>query len=192
MSLFRKICCCGLVLGSILLLAGCDRTTPEEHYENAREYFAAKQIRTAVIELKNALQKAPDFADARFLLAESHAELGDFPSALKEYERSLDLGQDTEEVKVGLLKAKVRLGRHQEVIGELEGTGSHREGMTVLDVILEAGGTNEFASPAKTTLFRVDGQRLDVKLDRILKKGDMKTNYTLSPGDIVTVPERIF
>ncbi len=68
----------------------------------------------------------------------------------------------------------------------------HREGMTVLDVILEAGGTNEFASPAKTTLFRVDGQRLDVKLDRILKKGDMKTNYTLSPGDIVTVPERIF
>ena len=93
---------------------------------------------------------------------------------------------------MGLLKAKIRLGRHQEVIGELEGTGSHREGMTVLDVILEAGGTNEFASPSKTTLFRVDGQRLNVKLDRIMKKGDMKTNYTLSPGDIVTVPERIF
>ncbi len=124
MSLLRKICCCGLVLGSVLLLTSCDRTTPEEHYENARGYFAAKQIRTAVIELKNALQKAPDFADARFLLGESHAKLGDFPSALKEYERSLDLGQDTEEVKVGLLKAKVRLGRHQEVIGELEGTGS--------------------------------------------------------------------
>ncbi len=68
----------------------------------------------------------------------------------------------------------------------------HREGMTVLDVVLEAGGTNEFASPAKTIVFRANGQRLDVNLDRILKQGDMTTNYTLVPGDIVTIPERIF
>ena len=68
----------------------------------------------------------------------------------------------------------------------------HREGMTVLDVILEAGGVNEFANPAKTKLFRADGQRLNVNLDRILRQGDMSTNYTLSPGDILTIPERIF
>ena len=68
----------------------------------------------------------------------------------------------------------------------------YREGMTVLDVILEAGGTNEFASPAKTKLFRADGQRLNVDLNRILRQGDMSTNYTLSPGDILTIPERIF
>ena len=122
MTLFSRICR-GLVLGSILVLIGCDRTTPVQHYENAQGYFLTNQVRTAVIELKNALQKAPDFADARLLLARSHAKLGDFPSALKEYERSLDLGLDTEEVKVGLLRTKVRLRRHQEVIGELEGTG---------------------------------------------------------------------
>ncbi|MCZ6619800.1 MAG: polysaccharide biosynthesis/export family protein [Gammaproteobacteria bacterium] len=68
----------------------------------------------------------------------------------------------------------------------------HREGMTVLDVILEAGGTNEFANPAKTILFRGNGERLKVNLQRILRKGDMSTNYALAPGDIVTIPERIF
>ena len=68
----------------------------------------------------------------------------------------------------------------------------HREGMTVLDVILEAGGVNEFASPSKTRLYRADGQRLNVNLDRLLRQGDMSTNYALVPGDILTIPERIF
>lgn len=68
----------------------------------------------------------------------------------------------------------------------------YREGMTVLDVILEAGGTNEFANPAKTVIYRGDGRRLKVNLSRILRKGDMSTNYALEPGDVITIPERIF
>ena len=34
-------------------------------------------------------------------------------------------------------------------------------------------------------------QRL-VRLDRILNRGDLSTNYTVSPGDVITVPERTF
>jgi len=68
----------------------------------------------------------------------------------------------------------------------------YRQGMTVLDMVLEAGGVTEFAVPSKAMLFRRDGQSLKVALDRILKKGDMQTNFPLQPGDVITVPERTF
>ncbi len=68
----------------------------------------------------------------------------------------------------------------------------YRQGMTVLDVVLEAGGLTEFANPTKSTLFRKSGERIDVDLRGIMNRGDMSTNYPLMPGDVVTVPERAF
>jgi len=70
-----------------------------------------------------------------------------------------------------------------------------RQGMTVLDAVLEAGGPNDFASPNGTRLYRtVDGTPnvYDVELRNILEKGDLETNYVLLPGDVITVPERLF
>jgi polysaccharide export outer membrane protein len=71
----------------------------------------------------------------------------------------------------------------------------YRKGMTVLDVVLEAGGPNEFASANATKLYRTGAggaQVLKVYLDDILKKGQMETNYPLQPADVITVPERLF
>ena len=68
----------------------------------------------------------------------------------------------------------------------------YRQGMTVLDIVLEAGGTTEFANEGGAVLFRRGGERLDIQLNRILRRGDMVTNYDLQPGDVVTVPERAF
>lgn len=71
----------------------------------------------------------------------------------------------------------------------------YRQGMTVLDAILEAGGVNEFASVNSTKLYRKnEGKTVvyDIRLGNILNKGELSTNYYLKPGDIVTVPERLF
>ncbi len=68
----------------------------------------------------------------------------------------------------------------------------YRQGMTVLDVVLEAGGVTEFANAGNATLYRRDGQRIDIDLARILNRGDMSTNYSLRPGDVITIPERAF
>lgn len=68
----------------------------------------------------------------------------------------------------------------------------YRQGMTVLDMVLEAGGPNEFANLSRTVLYRASGDRVDIRLDRILRRGDMATNYSLKPGDVITVPERVF
>ena len=67
-----------------------------------------------------------------------------------------------------------------------------RQGVTVLDMVLEAGGLTEFAVPSKAMLFRRNGESMKIALDRILQKGDMKTNFPMLPGDVITVPERAF
>lgn len=63
-------------------------------------------------------------------------------------------------------------------------------GMTVLDLVLEAGGANEFAQLNRAMLYRSNGERLRLDLKAILHRGDLTTNYPLAPGDIVTVPEK--
>ncbi len=69
----------------------------------------------------------------------------------------------------------------------------HRSGMTVLDMVLNSGGLSPFAAPNNSMLYRlIDGEMvaIPVKLDDILTRGDISTNYRLRPGDILTVPER--
>ena len=71
----------------------------------------------------------------------------------------------------------------------------HRQGMTVLDAVLAAGGVNEFAAPDRTSLYRKNaGETTNyaIRLDRIINQGELSTNYTVAPGDIITVPERAF
>jgi len=72
---------------------------------------------------------------------------------------------------------------------------AYRDGMTVLDLVLLAGGLNDFASGNRATLYRkINGttKAYPVKLDSLLNDGEVETNYTLQPSDIVSVPERIF
>lgn len=72
----------------------------------------------------------------------------------------------------------------------------YRQGMTVLDAVLAAGGTTEFAAPDRTELYREDKNGVTtpyaVRLDNVLQKGDLATNYPVQPGDVVTVPMRAF
>lgn len=93
--------------------------------------------------------------------------------------------------------------RSHEFLSRIRVTGAvrtpksiaYRQGMTVLDAVLEAGGVNEFAAPNRTRLYRRDKGKpeiLDVELGDILNKGKLETNAFLIPGDVITVPERYF
>lgn len=75
---------------------------------------------------------------------------------------------------------------------------TYRQGMTVLDAVLEAGGINDFAAPNRTKLYRKEKDKekpktdvYSVDLGDILNKGKLETNYPLLPGDVITVPERL-
>jgi polysaccharide export outer membrane protein len=72
----------------------------------------------------------------------------------------------------------------------------YRQGMTVLDAVLAAGGTTEFAAPDRTELYRHNDagatQAYAVRLEKILQQGDLANNYPVQPGDVITVPQRAF
>ena len=70
----------------------------------------------------------------------------------------------------------------------------YRQGMTLLDAVLAAGGLTEFAAPDRAVLYReIDNttRAYPVRLDRVLEQGDLTTNYKVAPGDVITVPERV-
>ena len=71
----------------------------------------------------------------------------------------------------------------------------YRPGMTVLDAVLAAGGVTEFAAGDRSELYRKSGESTEtyaVRLDKILNRGDLSTNFPVSPGDVITIPERTF
>lgn len=74
-------------------------------------------------------------------------------------------------------------------------TVPYRKHMTVLDLMIEAGGLGEFAAGNKAVLIRhVDGERktYGLRLDDLLNDGDMTADHALAPGDIVIIPEAWF
>jgi len=78
------------------------------------------------------------------------------------------------------------------VVGKVKTPGvvQYREGMTVLDAILSAGGFTEFADPNDVTVVRKKGERvinIEVRLKDVIKKGDTSKDLPLSPGDRVIV-----
>ena len=72
---------------------------------------------------------------------------------------------------------------------------SYHQGMTVLDAVLEAGSVDLYADANNTKLHRRTKKgavSYDIRLKDIMEEGDMRTNITLMPGDIITVPESNF
>jgi polysaccharide export outer membrane protein len=70
-----------------------------------------------------------------------------------------------------------------------------REGMTVMDVVLAAGGLSEFAAGNRAKIVRMSGGRtqdIKVRLTDLVNKGDMKQNVVMKPGDVLVVPESRF
>ena len=71
----------------------------------------------------------------------------------------------------------------------------YHQGMTVLDAVLEAGSVTLYADANDTKLYRrteTGAETYDIRLKDILENGDMRTNVMLMPGDVITVPERLF
>jgi len=71
----------------------------------------------------------------------------------------------------------------------------YREGLTVMEAILESGGFTKFASQNDTQIRRKDagGERtIPVKAKEIIQGADMAQNVMLRPGDYIIVKESIF
>jgi len=114
-GLFRTATTVALVVA----LAACGRNDPASLIGSARSYLAKGDAPAAIIELKNALQAAPDNAEARFLLAKSLADTGDAIGAETEARKALQLGYAPDEVYPVLARALLLQGEYRKLVVQL-------------------------------------------------------------------------
>jgi polysaccharide export outer membrane protein len=72
---------------------------------------------------------------------------------------------------------------------------AYRRDMSLMDVLIAVGGVTEFASGNRASIIRnVDGkqEKLNVRLDDLIKDGDISANMPMRPGDILVIPESFF
>lgn len=72
---------------------------------------------------------------------------------------------------------------------------NYRQYMTLLDLMISVGGLTEFAAGNSAKLVRTlnGSQRTyDVRLDDLIRDGDISANVDILPGDIVIIPEAWF
>ncbi len=104
----------------LALTAGCSSKTSEQHIAEAQQYIAQSRFEPATIELKNAIQKDPLSASARWLLGQTYLVTGDTESAVKELLRARELGWERNDVLPALARALLALGDYGAV-SELPG-----------------------------------------------------------------------
>ena len=82
------------------------------------------------------------------------------------------------------------------VIGEATRpqTLPYRQKMTLLDVMIAVGGITEFAAGNKATILRTsEGNRqYGVRLDALIRDGDVRANVEVKPGDVLIIPQSWF
>ncbi|MBV9892480.1 MAG: PEP-CTERM system TPR-repeat protein PrsT, partial [Rhizobacter sp.] len=105
-----------LLVLSAVLLGGCGGESPGALVASAKEYLAKKDANSAVVQLKSALQKQPDLAEARFLLGRTLVENGDGVSGEIELRKALELKYPKEAVLPLLVRALVMQGKGQRAI----------------------------------------------------------------------------
>jgi polysaccharide export outer membrane protein len=71
----------------------------------------------------------------------------------------------------------------------------YRENMSLVDVMIAVGGLSDFAAGNKASILRVvDGkpQQFSVRLEDLVKDGDISANVEMRPGDLLIIPESFF
>src|SRR5438552_3030451 len=119
-----KILFTGLfILASLLTIGGCDQTkryTDQEYVQRAKDFQAQGKLDSAIIELKNALQKNPKNPEARLRLGEIYTESGLGEPAELELTRAKEPGIDSEALKVPMGQALLLQNLNARAIREVQ------------------------------------------------------------------------
>lgn len=71
----------------------------------------------------------------------------------------------------------------------------YRRDMSLMDVMIAVGGITEFAAGNRASIIRTVGGKqttYSVRLNDLIKKGDISANIRMHPGDVLVIPESFF
>jgi len=115
---FRHTLLATCIAAFALSLAGCGGPSDAELTASAKALLASKDTKGAVIQLKNALQKNPQSAEARLLLGKALLESGDAVAALVELRKAQELQTPDELVMPELARAMLMTGEDAKLLAQ--------------------------------------------------------------------------
>jgi polysaccharide biosynthesis/export protein len=196
-----------LLLRCLLMLSACDAThtwaadAPAIPTSIPADYQIGPgdTLRVYVFQNEDLSATIPVRPDGKIStpLVEDMVAVGKTPSQLaRDIEKSLSTYVKTPKVNIVVITA-VSAFSQVKVIGQVKTPKAlpYRDGMTVLDAVLEVGGLSQFAAGNRARLVRsVNGKstEIKVKLEALVEHGDMTQNLALKPGDVLVVPETRF
>jgi polysaccharide biosynthesis/export protein len=200
-SVASVLCCLlGLLSGAVALAANAD-TAATKAASQAPDYIIGPGdvLEVFVWQNKDLSVTVPVRPDGKIStpLNEDMVAVGKTPSQLAhDIEQKLSEYVRSPHVNVIVTKP-ASVFSQVEVIGQVNHPEAvaYRDGMKVLDAILEVGGLTEYAAGNRARIVRmVDGREQDipVHLSALVNAGDMSQNLPLKPGDVLVVPESRF
>lgn len=103
------------------------------------------------------------------------------------------------QVSVILNRPQGTFSQQIRIVGATERPAAipYRANMTLLDGMIAVGGLSEFAAGNRARLIRVDRatgaqQEYDLRITDLLRRGDIRANVRLEPGDVIIIPESMF
>ena len=130
------------VISTVLLtiwLGACGGESQESLIASSKDYLAKNDTKAAVIQLKNALQKNPNLAEARFLLGSALLESGDIAGAEVELRKAQELKYPINVTVPLLARAMLAGGKSQKLIDEFGKTKlTESEALASLNTTLSA------------------------------------------------------
>ena len=210
----RVVCAVGLALSVSLSLSGCVNQLREAFWSTReqapRESDLAKDWTYRVgpgDELNIFVWRNPELTqtvtvrpDGKFStpLVKEHLATGKTPPQLA-VELEKVLGEYVRDPLVTVTPSKF-VGEYADqvrVIGEASKPLAmpYRRNMSVLDLMVQVGGLTEYAAGNRAVLVRYSGgkeEEFKMRLDDLVKDGDISANVAMQPGDIVIIPEAWF
>jgi polysaccharide export outer membrane protein len=176
---------------------GTDDTASEKYVIGALDSLTIFVWRNP--ELGAKVQVRPDGMITTPLITDMKA-VGKTPAQLAD-DIKLVLGKYIDDPRVSVIVDTFQgtFGQQIRIVGATEKPASlpYRANMTLLDAMIEVGGLSEFAAGDKARLVRHDKstgtqKEYDLKIARLLKRGDTSANVRLEPGDVIIIPESMF
>jgi putative PEP-CTERM system TPR-repeat lipoprotein len=196
------------------VVAACGDSNPTALLASAKAYMAKADYTAAMIELKNALQRAPDNGEARLLLARLLLESGDPVAAETEARKALDSKYPEDEVLPVLARAMAAQGQYRKVVDQYagrtlaspqaqadlattlgiawQGLGEHDKALASLDAALAAkpDSTSALVAKAGVLLSRRDVAGALKLLDTALAAAPGNVEASVLKADVLVVEGR--
>lgn len=123
-----------LAFSSTALLTGCNRSanlSVEEHIERAKDFQSKGDTRASILELKNAVQKDPNNAQARWLLGNAYLDLRLGGEAETQLDKAVKLGINPKSARIPIARAQLYQGNFQQILDSLTAVDTEEPGILV-------------------------------------------------------------